>query len=152
MSQTVQVINATYEPLQVVPIQHAIRMLSRGVAVVEEALNDTFIGVWLRPKVIRLIKFVKTTWQYARAARYSKNGILNRDKFTCAFCGKTANTVDHLLPRAKGGISSWMNCVAACKKCNNKKAARTPEEAGMRLLFQPFEPTIHMVEGRVLFL
>lgn len=148
---SVQVLNATYEPLQNVPLKHAIRMVVRGVAVIEEAIEGVMFGHFQMPKIVRLVRFVKSTWQYARQARYSKNGILCRDNRMCAYCGKTANTVDHLLPRAKGGISSWMNCVSACKKCNNKKSDKTLRESGMKLLYEPFEPNVFMSSGRVIF-
>lgn len=152
MTRTVQVINASYEPIQFVPIQHAIKMITRGVAVVEEAVEGIMFGPFLMPKVVRLVRMVKTAWQYTREARYSKNGILNRDKHQCAFCGKfNATTVDHIKPRSKGGKSTWMNCISACKPCNNKKADRLLEDCGMKLLFQPFEPKVYFTRGEILF-
>ena len=63
--------------------------------------------------------------------------MLERDNWTCAYCGGHARTVDHVMPQSRGGGNTWMNTVAACGPCNNKKADRTPEEAHMTLLFQP---------------
>lgn len=68
-------------------------------------------------------------------------GVLARDQFRCAYCARRGTTVDHLAPRSRGGADSWMNTVAACAECNQRKADRTPEQAGMRLLRRPFEPT-----------
>ena len=64
-----------------------------------------------------------------------------RDRHRCAYCGRRATTVDHVLPRSHGGRDTWLNTVAACAADNHSKADRTPEQAGMRLLVRPFEPT-----------
>ncbi|GAA3109071.1 hypothetical protein GCM10020254_63830 [Streptomyces goshikiensis] len=67
--------------------------------------------------------------------------MLARDQHRCAYCGKRATTVDHVLPRAQGGGDTWLNTVASCAEDNHRKAARTPEEAGMPLLRKPFVPS-----------
>ena len=67
--------------------------------------------------------------------------MLKRDRHRCAYCGRTATTVDHMLPASRGGAWSWMIIVAACESCNLRKADRTPQEARMRLLVQPYVPT-----------
>lgn len=64
-----------------------------------------------------------------------------RDRHRCAYCGRRATTVDHVVPRSRGGQDTWLNTVAACASDNHRKADRTPEQAGMRLLVRPFEPT-----------
>lgn len=136
----VVVLNAGYERLHTVSIPHAIRMLVRGVAVVEEAVDGKQIGPYPMPKVLRLIRYVVLRWRSA-VPRWSRSRLLERDRHVCAYCGKAAATVDHVLPRSRGGDSSWLNTVAACWKCNNRKDDMTPAEAGMRLRTQPFEPT-----------
>lgn len=130
----VLVINAGYEPLHRVSIPHAVRMLVRGVAVVEEAVDGKEIGPFPLPKVLRLIRYVKLRWQQ-RVPSWSRARLMERDNRTCAYCGKHADTVDHVIPLSKGGRSSWDNTVAACKPCNGRKANRTPSQAGMELLF-----------------
>jgi HNH endonuclease len=137
----VVVLNASYEPLQVVTLKHAIRMLVRNVAVVEEA-NGTF-GPFPRPLVLRLVRYVRMAFRYARsAASYSRNAVIRRDRGRCAYCGdRGADTMDHVLPRSRGGPTGWMNAVAAHEVCNRRKGDRTPEEAGMPLLWRPWKPT-----------
>lgn len=134
------VLNTDNTTLHTVSIKHAIKMLVREVAIVEEARADHTIGPYPWPLVLRLIRYVKTTFLYARTPPWSKRGVLRRDRHTCAFCGDLAETVDHLLPQSRGGRNTWLNTVAACRRCNNSKANRTPTEAGMRLGWQPSVP------------
>jgi 5-methylcytosine-specific restriction endonuclease McrA len=140
---SVIVLNASYEPLQTVSIQHAIRMLVREVAVVEEAHGERTIGPFPVPRVLRLVRYVVTHWRYtAGRMKYSKHGVLRRDKFRCAYCGlDNADTMDHVQPRSRGGRTEWLNAVAAHAACNERKGNRTPAEAGMPLLWQPWVPT-----------
>ena len=140
MSQVV-VLNASYEPLHVVSLRHAIRMLVREVAVVEE--SDGTFGPFPRPVVLRLVRYVRMAFRYARsAASYSRDGVIRRDKGRCAYCGRRgANTMDHVVPRSRGGETGWMNAVAAHRECNRAKGDRTPDEAGMPLLWRPWKPT-----------
>lgn len=170
MTTTVLVLNAGYEELHRVPVQHAVRMLVRQVAVVEKAVPGRTIGPYPYPAVLRLVRYVKMAWLYRRRdvaggrvfagakdtwtrvdrdPTFSFEGVLARDHHQCAFCGLPgADTVDHVLPRAQGGRSTWENCVAAhgsltAPFCNSVKADRTPEQAGMPLLWQPFVPTVY---------
>lgn len=140
---SVIVLNASYEPLHTVSIQHAIRMLVREVAVVEEAHGERTIGPFPVPRVLRLVRYVVTHWRYAAGRmKYSKHGVLRRDKFRCAYCGlDNADTMDHVQPRSRGGRTEWLNAVAANAACNERKGNRTPSEAGMPLLWQPWIPT-----------
>ncbi|MBM0128013.1 HNH endonuclease [Pimelobacter simplex] len=137
---TVMLLNASYEPLGTVTFQHAVRMLFREVATVEEAHDDRMIGPHPWPRVIRLVRYVAAKWMY-RPAAYSRSNVLKRDRHRCAYCGDHATTIDHLLPQSRGGGWTWMNTVAACSRCNGRKANRTPAEAGMRLRLDPFVPT-----------
>lgn len=136
----VLVLNASYEPLHRVSIRHAINMLVREVAVVEESVDGAQVGPFPMPRVLRLVRYVFLKFR-AAVPRWSKTRLLERDRHQCAYCGRRATTVDHVLPSSRGGKSSWLNTVAACVACNNRKDNRTPEEAGMRLRFEPFEPT-----------
>lgn len=136
----VLVLNAGYEPLHRVSIRHAIRMLVREVAVIEESIEGQLIGEFPMPKVLRLVRYVVLKWRNTNP-RWSRSRLLVRDNHVCGYCGKTATTIDHILPRSRGGATSWKNTVASCVKCNNRKDDRTPEEAGMRLKATPFEPT-----------
>lgn len=135
----VLVLNASYEPLQRVSVRHAIKMLVRKVAVIEESHDESF-GPFPRPKVLRLVRYVVTRWMYRRSTLCTKSAIKARDK-SCAYCGGSAETVDHVIPRSRGGGLTWENAVAACLRCNHRKGNRTPAEAGMPLLFAPARPT-----------
>lgn len=138
--KSVLILNAGYEPLQKVTVKHAIRMLVREVAVIEEAHEDKKIGDFPFPQVLRLVRYIKASWR-KHAPKYSKRGLLQRDNRKCAYCLGEATTVDHIKPRRLGGKDEWMNTVAACLKCNGKKGSRTLEKSGLKLKFQPFEPS-----------
>lgn len=137
----VLVLNADLVALHRVTIKHAIRMLLRQVAEIHESEPDRLIGVYPMPKVLRLVHYVVTKWRFNSGPAWSKRGVLERDHYQCGYCGKTARTVDHILPRSGGGKNTWRNTVAACDGCNQRKAARTLAEAKMRLLIEPTVPT-----------
>ncbi|MFD3576026.1 HNH endonuclease [Streptomyces sp. NPDC058644] len=137
------VLNASFEPLSTVTLNRAIVLVLTDKAVVEQAhpgLRVRAAAVEIPvPRVIRLCRYVRVPFR--RRAPWSRRGVLVRDQHRCAYCGKRATTVDHVVPRAQGGMDSWLNTVASCAMDNHRKADRTPEEAGMPLLRQPFEPT-----------
>ncbi|MDO9379798.1 MAG: HNH endonuclease [Nocardioidaceae bacterium] len=139
MDGHVLVLNASYEPLQRVSLRHAIRMLVRQVAVVEEAHAEQMFGRYPRPLVLRLVRYVVMKWVHRRKPMCTKSAVKARDG-ACAYCGGRAETVDHVVPRSRGGLLTWDNAVAACVRCNHRKADRTPAEAGMRLLIVPGPP------------
>lgn len=136
----VLVLNADCGPLHRVSLRHAIRMLFRQVAVVHEAQPDDRIGVYPVPTVVRLVSYVVTRWRRGRGPGWSRAGVLVRDGRKCAYCGAAASTIDHVLPRSRGGRNEWLNTVAACGRCNNRKGDRTPAEARMPLRTTPFAP------------
>jgi HNH endonuclease len=137
----VLVLNADLGPLHRVSLKHALRMLWRQVAEVHEAEPDRLIGIYPVPKVVRLVQYVVTKWRYSAGPAWSRAGVLNRDRHRCAYCGGTASTIDHVVPRSRGGRNTWLNTVAACGGCNQRKDDRTPAEAGMRLRIKPTAPT-----------
>jgi len=137
----VLVLNADLGPLHRVTFRHAIRMLVRQVAVVHEAEPDRIVGVWPMPKVVRLVQYVVTRWRYTAGPAWSRPGVLARDHRRCGYCLGPATTVDHIVPRSRGGRNSWANTVAACDGCNQRKGDRTPAEAGMVLRTRPTAPT-----------
>jgi 5-methylcytosine-specific restriction endonuclease McrA len=94
------------------------------------------------PAVMRLVKLVKTLYQLKTP--FNKKNVMVRDGFRCAYCGHTKPhlTVDHVLPKSKGGGTSFENCVACCRPCNTEKGNRTPKEAGMKLRIKPYHPSI----------
>jgi 5-methylcytosine-specific restriction endonuclease McrA len=136
---SVLVLNAGFEPLHRVSVKHAIKMLVREVAVIEEASEEMF-GSFPKPLVLRLVKYVQIKWR-SSTPKWSRNRLMIRDNHLCGYCGKGANTVDHIVPRSRGGKTTWNNTVAACFKCNSKKANRTPKESGMKLLIDIAQPS-----------
>jgi len=140
LSGTVLLYNASFEPLGRVSFQHAVKMLVREVAVVHEAMGERMIGPYQWPRALRLVRYVATKWLY-HPAGYTRRGVLARERHRCAYCGSTAHTIDHLLPRSRGGTWTWLNTVAACGPCNERKGNKTPQEAGMRLRIDPWQPT-----------
>lgn len=141
MTGTVLVKSAGGVALHRVTIRHAITMLVREVAIVEEAVDGATFGPFQVPRVLRLIRHVSMRWVARHAPLCTKAGVRARDRDRCGYCGRYAGTVDHILPSSRGGPLSWTNTIAACRQCNNSKADRTPAEAGMRLLFVPAAPT-----------
>ena len=137
----VMVLNADCGPLHRVSLRHAIRMLFRQVAVVHEAEPDAQIGIYPVPTVVRLVSYVVTRWRHSRGPAWSRPGVLLRDNHTCGYCNGAASTIDHVLPRSRGGANEWTNTVAACGRCNNRKGNRTPAEARMPLKSRPYAPT-----------
>jgi 5-methylcytosine-specific restriction endonuclease McrA len=99
-------------------------------------------AVFKVPAVMRLIKLIRTL--YRTGVAFCKKNVFIRDGFKCAYCGthKVRLTIDHIIPKSRGGISSFENCVAACKPCNIKKGHQTPREVNMFLKVRPVQPTI----------
>ena len=139
-------LNASYEPLMTVPWQKAVTMVMTGDAVIEEADEDRRISspsVSIPfPRVVRLIRYVKRRIKASKRSRIpSRHAVLRRDGYRCAYCGcADATTVDHVLPKSRGGPPSWENLVACCAPCNGEKRDRTPEEAGLVLRIKPRAP------------
>lgn len=138
-------LNRSYIPIKLISRNNAIKLLYKGKA---EAIRDdmeviTFSGVDFRdfPKVIRLFNYSGIP----NSTKLSKRNIFRRDNYICAYCGNTFHpkdlTVDHIVPKSKGGKFTWQNLITSCFKDNNKKGNRTPDEARMKLLFQPSKPS-----------
>jgi 5-methylcytosine-specific restriction endonuclease McrA len=143
----VLVLNATFEPIHVTGVRRALVLTLKGVAQVEE-INHAEVHSPSRtlkvPSVIRLLTY-RHIPQQTRAL--SRKNILLRDHNTCQFCGRmlpaSQLTLDHVVPRSRGGRSCWENLVASCYDCNNRKGDRTPEEAGLKLVRSPRPFTLH---------
>lgn len=137
----VLVLNASYAPLAVVPLARAVVLVYTERAEIVEETGEylhsptTLLPV---PGIIRLVKMVRVPFK--RRVPVTRRAVLHRDQHVCGYCGKRADTMDHILPRAQGGRHTWRNVVAACKSCNGRKGAKTPDEAGMPLRIKPFEP------------
>lgn len=141
------VLNASYEPINVVSARRAICMVVKDKAAVEVYSGQsvkTGVGVLKVPSVIRLRDYRRIPRQ---SRTVSRKAIMMRDRFTCQYCGhkkeQKALTLDHVIPQSRGGKNEWQNLVASCKPCNNRKADRTPAEAAMPLLHAPAQIGIH---------
>ena len=146
MVQRVLVLNAGYEPLQIIPVRRAIVLLLQQKADVVEATHHRFrtsTAAYLAPLVIRLRRYVRMPRRIKLPC--SRRGVLARDRETCMYCGvrpsRSYLTVDHVVPRSRGGLTSWDNVVTACRECNHRKGGRTPEEANMALQTVPRQPS-----------
>ena len=145
------VLNAGYEPLAVVSFKRALVLVMGGKAVIVE--NDdgnpvlSASGQWERPSVILLQRYVRIP--SGRAIPVSRRGVLRRDNQRCGYCSSSATTIDHVMPRSRGGLDSWENLVACCLRCNNTKGDRTPAEMGWSLRVTPRPPhgTAWLVRG-----
>ncbi|RMH41144.1 MAG: HNH endonuclease [Deltaproteobacteria bacterium] len=140
----VLMLSRSYEPLRVISWKRAFALLTLGkVEVVEEydACVRTVTLVFKVPAVVRLLTAFK---RRGRPPKFSRINIYARDGFRCQYCGDKRPTeeltFDHVVPKARGGKTSWTNIVTACHPCNRRKGARTPEEAGMRLRKPPIQP------------
>lgn len=135
------VLNATYEPLGVTTWQRAVILILEGTAEVVELSGRPVRASTLQleaPSVVRLYRCVRVD-RHQRTP-FSRRAVLRRDGHRCGYCNRYANTIDHVMPRSRGGRNIWENVVAACGPCNHSKASRTPKEAGMRLIAVPAEP------------
>ncbi len=145
LNGAVLVLNASYEPLNVVSIKRAVVLLLKEKAEVVEAAERYLHAERLSlpyPLVIRLVQYVKIPRHFALPL--TRRMVLARDQYTCQYCGARPGsselTLDHVIPRSRGGRKTWENVVAACRRCNQRKDDRTPAEANMRLLRPPFRP------------
>ena len=138
----VLVLNSTYEPANVCSARRALILLLKDKAEVLEATGAAFHSErtsYPVPLVIRLKTYVhiprRTTMRITRRAVFA------RDHHRCQYCGSDRHlTVDHVVPRSKGGLDAWDNVVTSCAHCNRKKADRTPHLAGLHLLAKPLAP------------
>ncbi|MBK6431977.1 MAG: HNH endonuclease [Anaerolineae bacterium] len=141
----VLVLNASYEPLSVVSVRRAIVLLLKEKAELVEAAEAYLRAeqqAFRVPLVIRLVCYVRIPMHLSLPL--SRRTVISRDHYTCQYCGcqfgRSDLTLDHVVPRSRGGATAWENVVAACRGCNQRKGNRTPDEAGYALLSVPRRP------------
>ena len=140
-------LDRNYLAISIIPLRKAVTLMVKGKA---EQVSDktatlkTGSGFFKVPTVIRLLTVVPYK-AYMGKTRFSRKNVMIRDNFECQYCseylGKSKGTIDHVIPRSRGGASDYTNCVACCKHCNAHKADKTPDEAGLRLRNNPKRPT-----------
>jgi len=138
----VLVLNQNYEPLNICRVRRAVILVYRGKAEMLEN-GSGFIHsasyAFSVPSVIRLAYMIKRPRPQRRLTRLE---VFNRDQYTCQYCGRETHqlTLDHIIPRHRGGEHTWENVVSACVPCNRRKAGKTPRGAGMMLIRTPSSP------------
>jgi 5-methylcytosine-specific restriction endonuclease McrA len=145
----VLLLNASFEPIKRITVRAAAELILRDVVVAVEGVAakvrspSTTLEI---PSVLRLRVYQNVP---RLGQQWSRHGVLKRDDYTCIFCGLTVGderltradlTIDHVIPVSRGGKSNWTNTACACDRCNNRKADRTPNEAGMRMRWEPRRP------------
>jgi 5-methylcytosine-specific restriction endonuclease McrA len=139
-------LNADYSFLNVVNWKRAMCLLAKGKVQVlkhSEKFIRTAEGIAIKvPAVMRLIKLIRTL--YVNRVPFSKKNVLVRDGFKCAYCKSERRrlTIDHIIPKSRGGKTTFENCVSSCKPCNNKKGNKMPSEVQMFLKVKAYQPTI----------
>jgi 5-methylcytosine-specific restriction endonuclease McrA len=135
-------LNATYEPLCVVSCRRAVVLVLTAKAVPIEDGNGCFHSVTTTvriPSVVRLTRYVRVP--YRAQVPLTRKAVFARDGGRCAYCGAAATSLDHVVPRSRGGLHAWDNVVASCARCNHAKADRVISELGWRLRTVPHAPT-----------
>lgn len=144
MDGQVLVLNQNYEPLNICGWQRAATLIYLGKAMMVEhdsqVLHSPSVTMQM-PSVIRIARYIKRPLP---KVKLSRQNLLARDRHTCQYCGKKSKhlTVDHVIPRERGGTYGWQNLVVCCMECNNRKRNRTPQEAGMSLIRRPSQPRL----------
>jgi 5-methylcytosine-specific restriction endonuclease McrA len=149
-------LNASFEPLTIVPARRAVRLVLDGKAEVLEQDSGRVFRSEHRtvpvPAVIRLVRYVHVPYRFRR--QVTNTFLFARDDYTCQYCGTHRSelrarqflTRDHVRPISRGGSNGWDNVVTSCSPCNNRKGGRLPAEAGMKLRREPAEPNyVHLV-------
>lgn len=139
-------LNASYEPLKVVPWRKAVTLWCQGkvevISVYDREIRSVSISFKL-PSVIRLLRYVRMKRRFDYVP-FNRANIYARDEHSCQYCGQTLPaselTFDHVVPVAQGGTKDWENIVTCCVNCNRRKGGQTPEQAGMRLVRRPARP------------
>ena len=163
LSQRSLVLNKSWTAVATTTVRHALGLVFKGAAkaVQPETFETHGFESWadlavpleepcvktvkLRIKVPEVIVLLRYTGMPRRSVTFTRRNLFRRDKNTCQYCGAQPGmselSIDHVLPRSRGGRSTWRNCVLACMRCNRRKANRTPADAGVRLRKKPIAPT-----------
>ncbi len=143
LSMGVLVLNQSYEALQICNVKRAIKLVLKEKASIIEHIKDiklkSVTREFLIPSIIRIERYIQIN-RYS--IKLNKENIFKRDNYTCQYCGKNNQpmTIDHIIPKIKGGKDSWINLVTACQSCNNKKGRRDLKETNLSLLIKPKKP------------
>ena len=134
-------LNATFEPLGLVSTRRALLLVLATKAELVHCTDQVFRSerrVFPEPSVVRLARYVRVPRD--RTVAVNRRTVFARDSHRCQYCGLAAESIDHVLPRSRGGMHAWDNVVAACRRCNTRKEDRLPHEVGLVLRTQPSAP------------
>lgn len=139
------VLNADYTPINVTDLKRAFNLIYKGKAEIIKhnpiAPIITEIKKFKRPTIIRLLKYISIPF---RKVTLNRVNIFRRDNFKCGYCGEKDRhklTIDHIIPKSKGGKNTWQNLVTCCKSCNIKKDNKTLEDSELNLIIKPYRPS-----------
>lgn len=139
----VLVLNYDYTPLNITTIKRGFVLVDKGKAEIVKSDENPIVSgykTYVRPVIIRLLNYIR---YQSRLMRANRMRIYKRDHHQCVYCGSTKDlTLDHVMPKSRGGGNDWTNLVTSCFKCNLRKGNRTPDEAKMAMRHKPFVPTI----------
>jgi 5-methylcytosine-specific restriction endonuclease McrA len=139
----VLVLNYDYTPLNITSTRRGFILVDKGKAEIIKSDETPIAGGYnnyVRPLIIRLLSYIKF---HTRLIRVNRSRIYKRDNHQCVYCdSKKQLTLDHVIPKSRGGSNDWTNLVTCCFKCNLKKGNRTPEEAKMIMSVKPFVPSL----------
>lgn len=142
--ETVLVLNYDYSPLNVTSLRRGFVLVDKGKAEILKKYDEpitTTIGEFVKPLIIRLLKFIN--YHNKKDLKISRQRIYQRDGYQCVYCGTYKNlTIDHVIPKSRGGANSWENMTTCCFSCNSKKGNKTPQEANMTMRVQPYKPSV----------
>lgn len=153
------VLNSAGYPINVVPTTRAYKYIAQERAVILATYEDKYLRSWKTamnaPAVVKLLYFLKPAVRKSIYESFTRKNVWLRDKGKCCYCDTTVTlkkmTFDHIVPRVLGGKQSWQNICTCCIKCNTKKAGRTPEQAGMKLLRHAFAPKLKVEKEKNIF-
>jgi 5-methylcytosine-specific restriction endonuclease McrA len=141
----VLVLNYDFTPLNVTSFKRGFILVNKGKAeIIKSDANPilTEVKKYVRPLIIRLLNYINF---YKKILPPTRNRIYKRDNHECVYCGsKKQLTLDHVIPKSRGGSNNWENLVTSCFKCNSKKSNMTPDEAKMKLRYKPFVPNTNV--------
>jgi hypothetical protein len=139
----VLVLNSDYTPLNITSVFRGFNLVNNGKAEIlkaDEKPLKTGTFNFIRPLIIRLLNYVKFR---LNKLKINRQRIYKRDNHECVYCGSKKNlTIDHIIPKSKGGENTWLNLVTSCSSCNRLKGDRTPEQANLKMRYLPYEPNI----------
>ena len=143
MTQGVLVLNSDFSPINVTSLHRGFSLVYKGKAGILKSSDEPIVcGIkqYVRPLIIRLLNYVNFQ---RRRIRVNRHRIMRRDGYSCVYCGnKKELTIDHVIPKSKGGDNSWNNLVTCCSPCNLKKGDKLLHETNMRMIKKPTEPNI----------